>query len=397
MVYLGQGENNKPKKELNKSKILKISIAIICIILFVSFVLLYENNEIFRNFFDVYIFRKITNEEKVPSIEIDTSKNINIFAYDKYLAILDQNVLKLYNKSGNEEHSLDIEISTPLFETSGDYLCVAEKGGRKIYLISNKNIVWQKEIEGNITSINVNKNGYVSVIISGTSYKTVVQTFDSKGDELFKTYLSTTNVIDTDISNDNKYLAIAEANFSGLITQSSIKVISIEDAKTNSSDSIKYTHIAKANDLIINVKYNTKNDLICMYDEHIDVLKGEENTELVNLINEEVLFADINLSSKITKIIKRSDGFMNTSIEMQIINSNNIEDIKTYEIDNIPKKIYTQGNMIAVNLGTSIVFINDNGWLVKKYESNEEEIQNIVMCDEVAGIISKNRINIISL
>ncbi len=376
---------------------MKISIALICVILFVSFVLLYENNNNFRNFFDVYIFKKIVNEDKVPSIEIDTSKSMNVFAYNKYLALLDQNVLKLYNKSGNEEHSLDIKISNPIFETYGEYLCIAEKNGQKIYLISNKNIIWQKEIEGNISDVNVNKNGYVSVSISGTSHKTVVETFDSKGNELFKDYLSSTNVIDTDISNDNKYLAIAEANFGGIVVQSNIKIISIDDAKNNSSDSIKYTHIAQANDLIINIKYNTKDDLICMYDEHIDVLKGEENTELVNLTNEETLFADINLSSKILKLVKKSDGLFNTYIEMQIINSNNIESINTYKIENTPKRIYTQGNMIAVNLGTSVLFINNNGWLVKEYESNGEEIQSIVMCNEIAGVISKNRINIISL
>lgn len=397
MGCLGQEKNSDTKKKLNKSKVLKIAIILICIVLFVSCIILYQNNENVRNFFDVYIFRKVINEEKVPSIEIDTSKNMNIFAYDKYIAILDQNILKLYNKSGNEEQNLDIEISNPLFETNNKYLCIAEKGGKNLYLISNKNIVWQKEIEGNISSINVNKNGYVSVTIVGTSYKTVVQTFDSKGNELFKKYLSTINVIDTDISNDNKYLAIAEADFSGIITQSSVEVISIEDAKTNSTDSVKYTHIAKANDLIINIKYNSRNDLVCMYDGHIDLLKNNENSELVNLTNDEVLFADINLSSKVARIVKRSEGFLNTYTELQIIN-NNIEDTKTYKIDNTPKRVYAHGNMIAINLGTSIMFIDDNAWLVKKYESNNrQEIQNVIMCDEIAGIISKDKIYIISL
>ena len=313
------------------------------------------------------------------------------------MAILEQNELKIYNKSGVSEHNLDIQISNPLFETNGEYLCIAEKGGQKIYLINNKNIVWQKDVEGNISSINVNKNGYVSTTISGTSYKTVIQIFNSNGDELFKQYLGTTNAIDTDISNDNKYLAIAEANFSGIVVQSNIKIISIEDAQNNSSEAIKYTHIAKANDLIIKIKYNNKNNLVCMYDEHIDILKDGQNTELINLTNEDVLFADINLNSKIAKIIKTSEGFLNTSIQMQIVNSNNINDTNLYAIESTPKKVYAHGNMIAVNLGTSVLFINDNGWLVKQYESKKEEIQNIVMCDELAGIISKNKIYIISL
>lgn len=376
---------------------IKVSVALVCAILFITFICLYENNNKVRNFFDIYIFRKIINEEKVPSIDIDNSKNISTFAYNKYLAILEQNQLKIYNKLGNQEHSLDIEISNPLFETNGEYLCIAEKGGQKVYLISNKNIIWQKDIEGNISSINVNKNGYVSITISGTSYKAIVQIFNSNGDELFKRYIGTANVIDTDISNDNKYLAIAEADFSGIVVQSNIKVISIEDAKNNSNESIKYTHIAEANDLIVNTKYNSKNDLVCMYDEHIDILKDGQNTELINLTNEKVLFADVNLSSKIVKLIKTSDGFLNAVIEMQIINSNNINNINKYTIESTPKKIYTQENMIAVNLGTSVMFINDNGWLVKKYESKKEEIQNIVMCNEIAGIISKDKIYIISL
>ena len=356
---------------------------------------MYENNNHVRNFFDVNIFRKVINEEKVNSISIDSLNNMNVYAYGRFLAVLDQNTLKLYNKGGSEEHSLDVQISNPIFESSGNYLCVAEKGGQNIYLISNKNIVWQKEIDGNISAINVNKNGYVSITISGTSYKTVVQTIDTKGNDLFKTYLSSTNVIDTDISNDNKYLAIAEVNFSGIVVQSSIKTISIEDAKKNSENSIKNTYLAKANDLIINIKYNNKNDLICMYDKHIDVLK--DNKELLNFANDQVLFADINFSSKIAEIVKTSNGFLDSSIQLKLINSNNIEDVKTYEIESTPKKIYVHDNVIAINLGTSILFINENGWLLKKYESNKEEIQNIVMCDEIAGIIFKDKINIISL
>jgi len=264
-------------------------------------------------------------------------------------------------------------------------------------LISNKSILWQKDIEGNISSINVNKNGYVSITISGTSYKTIVQTFNSNGDELFKNYLGTTNVIDTDISNDNKYLAIAEINFSGIVVQSNIKIISIEEARKNSDKSIKHTHIAKADDLIINIKYNNKNDLICMYDTHIDILNNEQNNELINFSNEDVLFADINLESRIVKIIKSSDGFLNKTARVQMISSSNTSKISEYAMENIPKKIYSHGNKICMNLGTSVIFVDDNAWLVKKYESKKEEIQNIVMSDEIAGIVSKNKIYIISL
>ncbi len=387
-------ESNKLKKEINKKKVWKVIFIILCIILLVVSIVLYTTNEKCRKILDKYLFRKEIYENNLPTIKLESNENINTFAYSKYIAILEQNKLKLYNRAANEESNLDVEISSPIYETNGDYLAIAEKNGQKLYLINNKNIVWQNEIEGNISSINVNKNGYVSVIISGTSCKTVVQTFDSKGNELFKTYLFTTNVVDSDISNDNKYLAIAETNFSGIVIQSSVKIISLEEAKQNPSDAIKYVHLAKADDLIINIKYQSKNELLCMYDKHIDMLNEDNNTELLSFENEDVLFSDINISSKIVKIVKKSSGLFAES-EIQIINSNT-NDTVTYAIENVPKAIYVQNNVIAINLGTSAIFINDNGWLIKEYKSYQE-IQKIVLGDNIAGIVSKNKIEVIPL
>lgn len=389
------GRANKPKKELNKKKILKLVIILLCIALVVSFITLYATNEKCREVFDKYVFRKEVQENNLPNIPIDSSKNSNVCTYDRYIGVLGQNVLKIYNKSGNQEHSLDIEISNPLFQSNGEYLCVAEKKGQKVYLIKNKNIVWQNKIEGNISSINVNKNGYVTITISGTTHKTVVSTYDRNGKELFSKYLSTSNVIDTDISNDNKYLAIAEANFSGIMVQSRIEIISIEDAQKNSSESIKYTHVAEMNDLITNIKYQNKNKLICMYDEHIDIYDEGQNTEMINFKDGNVLFSDINLSDKMIKIEKKSTGVFSAEAEMKIINTTTKKET-IYAIDNVPKSIYVQDNMIAINLGTRALFINDSGWLVKRYESSQE-IQKIVLCSNLATIVSKNKIEIVSL
>ena len=63
MVCFGQ-ENNKPNKELNKGKIIKISIIFICAILLITAIVLYNNNDNVRKFFFVFLFRKIINEEK---------------------------------------------------------------------------------------------------------------------------------------------------------------------------------------------------------------------------------------------------------------------------------------------------------------------------------------------
>jgi len=212
-----------PKKKLNKKK-LAIFITI-CVIIFLILIssIVYCFSHSFRKFIDIYIFRKEIDSDKLPRIEISSSEDHYFYAYDKYIAVLNKKTLYTYNSSGENIAENDINIASPIFANKNKFLAIAENNGSNIYLISGTNIAWQNTLEGKISKISVNKNGYVSVIISGTSYKSIVVSFDSKGNELFKTYISSNLAISTDISNDNKYLSIAEIDYSGSIIKSMVK------------------------------------------------------------------------------------------------------------------------------------------------------------------------------
>lgn len=389
-------KKNKDKK-INKKKLATVIIIGIIIILIIVGIAAYINNEQVKKFFDKYIFRKEIYEEDLPSISLEGINSNNVFAYGNYIAILNQNKLKLYNKNGNLDTTIDVEISVPICSTNGKYLCIAEENGNKIYLINNKNILWEKEVEGKISDVSINENGYVSISISGTSYKTVVDVLDDKGEDLFKTYLASANVIDTEISNDNKYLAIAEANFSGITIESNIKVISIEKAKDGSSDPIEHIYSDEANALIINLKYQSRNKLVCMYDNKIKCIQENNNEEILNLQDKKNLFVDINLNGKVMQIIEKGTGILNTESELCITDINNNQNVITYSIENIPKQIKTNDdNIIGINTGTEALIINNTGWLIKLYRS-EQEIENLVLGEGIAGVISRGKVVIISL
>ena len=85
-------------------------------------------------------------------------------------------------------------------------------------------MLWDAKVEGNISKINVSKGGYVSVVTTRKNYKSVIAVFDRNGKKLFEAYRASTIAIDTDISVDGKYLAIAEIKTSGTLIESSISV-----------------------------------------------------------------------------------------------------------------------------------------------------------------------------
>ena len=58
--------------------------------------------------------------------------------------------------------------------------------------------------------------------------------------------------------------------------------------------------------------------------------------------------------------------------------------------------MYTKGDIIALNLGTEVEFINTGGWLVKRYIASQE-VTNVTVSNNIAGIIYRDKVEIINL
>ena len=383
-------------RKLNKRKIYIMIAVFIVAIIITTIAIIYNTNKNFRNFMDKYIFRKDITEENVPVVELEYNSNTNIFSYGKYICVLAENNLNKYNSSGKKEKEVKIEINNPIYDVEGKYLVIGENGSQKLCLISDDHIIWEKNVDGNLNKVTVNKNGYVSAIVTGTTYKSVIITYDAKGNELFKSYLSNTIAVDACISPDNAELAYAEVNNSGTTIQSNIKIISIKEAKEKNTEP-KYTYNANQNSLILRIKYQEKSQLICMYNDSIHKFEEGVDVELTKLDedNPKISFADIELTNYIFKAYEKSTSLFNadTIIEMQNT-SNGKENI--YTIEKVAKSVVTYNNVIGVNLGNEIYFIDTNAWLIKRYYSSQV-IEKIVLGDGIAGVIYGDKIEIINL
>lgn len=385
----GTSNEQKPRKPIDKKKLTKILSITGVILIILVFVILYINNIKFREFFDKYIFRKEVYENNLDTIILQEEDTNYSYAFDKTIAVLSKNSLKLYNSSGKEEHSLNVEVSNPIFGANGKYLVIAESKGHKVYLVADSNIVWQKDIEGDITKVEVNKNGYVAIVVSNTSYKSEIIAYDLNGNELFNRYLALDYAIDISISEDNKYLSIAKANFTGTLIQSGIETFSIE-TKSN-----EFNYQAESNKLIVNIEYQEKNKLVCMYDDAIHIIENNNDTEFVNYDSKNTLFMGIKLDSYIAQVDKISSGLFNSNSSVKFTNIST-KASNSYELGGVPKAMYSYKDIVAVNLGTEVTFLKTNGWLSKRYKSNRE-VQNIILTNSIAGIVYKNKIEIVKL
>ena len=398
MKVIGLEEGRDKIKKINKKKLTVLIIISVLILTSIILFCVYMGNKTFRDFMDKYVLMKNVTENNLNSITLEEPENIQVYAYDKYISVFSQNKLVGYNSNGKKEYELSVEITNPIIDTNNRFLLIAEKEKQRIYLISGNNIVWQKDLEGNISRINVNKNGYVSVIITGTTYKSIIQTFDSQGNELFKTYLSNSIAMDSDISSDNKYMSFAEISTNGTTVQSRIKTVSIQKAKEKeaSSDPIISNIASPTDSVALSIKYQDSNRLVCMYDDSIHILQNGADEELLKLKEDgqKVVFGDIKLNNFVVRILEKS-VLLSTQSTVEFVNVGS-KKTNIYTIDSVVKEIYVNNNYIALNLGSEVYFVGTNGWLNKKYTSSQE-VRKVVINNECAGIVYRDKIEIINL
>lgn len=381
-----------------RSKVIKIiilAIILLIIIAIMACICEYFFNLEFRRWCDENILRREIVEEDTKSIELDGDENTKVYAYEKYICVFRKKTLEFYNKVGTQVDKMELDINEAVFTTAGRYMAICEENGQKFYLICGKEKLFESEIEGNITQINVSRNGYVSIVISNTSYKSIVDVFDKTGREVFKTNLVSSRVADVCISQDSKYLAIAEVDLSGILIQSKIQVVSIELARTNPEEAILYKYEAPTDKLIMNVEYQEQNRLICMYNDGIEILQENTSTELVKFENRQLTFMTIELNNGVALVEELSTGEYTVDTNVRILNTTTLKE-RQYITKNVTKSIKTSDNKIAINFGTELHIIDKNGILFKKYIS-ETEINDIVITDALVGIVYKDRIQIINL
>ena len=104
----------------------------------------------------------------------------------------------------------------------------------------------------------VNKEGYVVASITGNTYESIVMVFKPNGDLIFSNYLHN-YVIDIDISQDSKYLAIAEIDNSNIMPITEVQMVSIDKALKNAEDAIVNSYQTENNELLTGIKFQGKN------------------------------------------------------------------------------------------------------------------------------------------
>ena len=335
------------------------------------------------------ILGKQVTENSLETIEINSDDDPRIFAYDSYIGVLSKNNLNIYNSNATVISELDIDISTPIIETNDQYAIIAEDGGNKFYVINNIDISWQGRVDGNIQKVNINQNGYVTIIVSDSTYVSIVILFDSEGTELFKTYLPSTYAMCADVSTDNSYLAIGEIDYSGTVLKSNVRIMSVSSAER------VYNYSSDNNNIITNIKYYDAENAICTFTDSVVSVSSVEGEEIYT-VTDDTCFMDAGMTGYLSVLEKQSSGLFSYEYDLRFISlDSNTENLYILN-NNLPSQVEVSGELVALNYGNEIDIVDSHGSLKKNYTSSQQ-IKNVVVGDSIIGVIYRDKIEFIGV
>ena len=366
----------------------RIKLLGICILIIViSGTVFYFNEETLIHYFKNKDWKLVDSFSSVEISGYETAKGML-----NGLAVIGTNYVRTYSNEGKEVLDLFVPFQEIVADSAGDYCVIAEKGGDSIYFLSVNEKIWNHDISGQIHDVSVNKNGYVSVIYQQSGYKSLVKVFSSTGKELFTLSLASTYAIDTEISNDNKKLAIAEVDTEGIRLTSKVKLIDMNHLSNENVIII----MEKEDCLITDIEYSEKNELLVKTDSQISQIVNGREQEVVHFEYLDTIHASIQNATNPILVKKQQEGLFETKYKMMVYSSNS--ETEEYELESLPKLIEAQGDLIAFALEKEILVIQTNGKLVKKFTINGsvKDLEFFNNANDLA-VIFRDRIELIKV
>jgi len=299
--------------------------------------------------------------------------------------------LKAINQKGKEEWQIELQMQKPVIKSQGDYLLAADTLGRDVCLIDDNKVKWRNTVEGDIINADINSQGYVAVVHQTKNYKSAVSVYDTTGTKIFTSYIGDRYAISAKIFNSGKQVIVNSIDTSGVKAISRIDFMDMLGNVLNENYSLDSVYpqtwcFSNGSAIFLN-----DSSIICSDKDNQNIWKIE--------YGDESIYASALIKNKYLVIASagRDDPESGSETEGIKIYGSSGKLLASYELNGAVSNISTTDDIIAVNTGAEVYFINTKGKLICTYSSNNEIIQLEMLSNDKAAIITKGNITVVEI
>lgn len=127
-------------------------------------------------------------------------------ALDGSLVTVAANQIRVLDERSRVLYQTGVRFLHPDLVSGGGVAVAYDIGGTTMYVVDSKGLRWQKETEGELITVSVNPNGYVTASYNKNSAKAAVTVWDSEGNEKFTFNSSQRFVMTAALGRDDRTL-----------------------------------------------------------------------------------------------------------------------------------------------------------------------------------------------
>lgn len=178
----------------------------------------------------------ISDSGRAESFPYDGSLNDTFTVLDGDLLVCSPNAISLYSSSGTRYVNQAVQMQNPVVDSNGSLAVVYDAGGSSLYVLGQRELIWQGEDFDSILSARLNRDGYLTVVTQSSGYRGVVTVCDSTYTPLMSVNVSSAFVLDAALSDDGHTLAILTMGQQDGVVQSTLSLYGL-----NTGDSGQFT------------------------------------------------------------------------------------------------------------------------------------------------------------
>ena len=333
---------------------------------------------------------KLVNTEKKEFVEIDYDEKENC-AFNTYKDTLIQctkDHIKAFNREGKELWSLTLSMNKPRIKRSGGDLLVYDVEGKELYVLSGKDIKWDKKLDNAIISADISESGHVSVAQETKGYKGMLTVYNLQGNEFFTRTVAKNFLLGSKVSPSGKTVLLNTIDTSGIKAGTGIEFTDMFGkslaAKTLREEELYPNLWFLKDELVIAVN---ESGIICVDGAGNEKWKQE-------FTNRKVYSAGIIPGKYVIAAVGRENnqGVLGGAETDVIILNSEGKQTEAYEIQDRVLNIETYSDLAAVNTGREIYFINTRGKLVGKYTSKADVVEVHFFNRQQAAVVTKTNV-----
>lgn len=161
-------------------------------------------------------------EGDITTINYENGTFSDAALFEAGIAYADNDSLFLARPGSVTTMKYTLGYSSPVVETSDDYVLVYDRGGMKAVLANSATAVAELSLDSAIITGSIGQDGRFVLVTDERGYRTAVAVYDTSGKEVFKYQSSEYYIVSADLSPDGKTLAVLAFRQDGVALNSHV-------------------------------------------------------------------------------------------------------------------------------------------------------------------------------